>query len=70
MEETRANRPARLNLEEVFDGHRNEWVALGKDMKVVASGETFRQAAANAEAKGCEFPVVIWAPPTLKGYEL
>jgi hypothetical protein len=39
-------------------------------MKVVASGETFKQAAANAEAKGCESPVVIWAPPTLEGYEL
>lgn len=70
MEETSTNHPARWSLEKVLDGHRNEWVALGNDMKVVASGETFKRAAENAKARGCPSPVVIWAPPTLKGYEL
>ena len=63
--------PERLQFKDLLRGHENRWVALDEEMKnVVASGETFAVAAAKAEAEGFEAPIVIWSPPTLRGFEL
>jgi hypothetical protein len=69
MEET-ADRPQPIDLARILRGHRNEWVALGATMKVVASGATFKEAAQKAKKAGCSAPTVIWAPSSLEGFQL
>lgn len=70
MEKVR-ERPNRVHLGKLLIGHENRWVALDDVLsRVVASGDTLAKAIADAETKGHEAPIVLWAPASLTGFHL
>ena len=47
----------------LLDGPRNCWLALNTDQsEIVGRGETIEAAVDEAQKKGIQEPVIIWAP--------
>ena len=68
--QVRSERPDRIRLGTILRGHEGHWVALSESMEVVASGKTIREAREAARLNGHDLPVIVWAPPSLEGYQL
>jgi hypothetical protein len=62
------DQPGRIRLDAILKGHENQWVALSDSMEVIGAGRTVEAARQAARDKGHDLPLIVWAPPSFRGF--